>query len=145
LTKRFEAYVTLAATYPQSPLIANVMIRISDHFYRDKNFDVAAQVGEKFLEKFENHQYAPKMAFRVGQCHYKAKEYVRAGEAFDKFAKIFPDDTLCADSVFWSGESYRMANNDRQAFPPLQQVPLGLPVERGGQIRPAAGWRSPIC
>ena len=28
-----EEYVTLAATYPKSPLIANVMVRIMDHFY----------------------------------------------------------------------------------------------------------------
>jgi TolA-binding protein len=111
-----EAYVTLAATYPNSPLIASVMIRISDHFYREKNYDVAAQVGEKFLEKFEGHQYAPKIAFLVGQCYYKAKEFPLAGSAFDRFAKIFPDDALCSDALFWSGESFRMGNNNREAF-----------------------------
>ncbi len=34
------------------------MIRICDHFYKKENFKVAAQVGEKFLEKFESHKYA---------------------------------------------------------------------------------------
>jgi len=111
-----EAYVTLAATYPQSPLLANVMIRISEHFYRTEQFDVAAQVGEKFLERFDGHQWAPRMAFRVGQCYYKAKQYQDAGKAFDGFAKTFPDDGLCADSLFWSGEAFRMANNDREAY-----------------------------
>ena len=51
-----EAYVTLAATYPKSPLIANVMIRICDYFYKNEKYEVAAQVGEKFLERFEGHQ-----------------------------------------------------------------------------------------
>lgn len=111
-----EAYVTLAATYPKSPLIANVMVRISDHFYKKENYKVAAQVGEKFLERFEGHKWAPKMAFRVGQCFYKNKEYVKAGEAFDRFAKIFPEDALSSDSLFWSGESYRMGSNMKQAF-----------------------------
>ena len=111
-----EAYVTLAATYPKNPLIANVMIRISEHFYRGEQFDVAAQVGEKFLDRFESHQWAPRMAFRVGQCYYKAQEYPKAGSAFDRFAKIFPDDALCSDSLFWSGESFRMGKNNAEAF-----------------------------
>jgi TolA-binding protein len=111
-----EAYVTLAATYPRSPLIAKVMIRISDHFYKNEEFPIAAQVGKKFLEKFEGHQHASRMAFRVGQCYYKAEEFRTAGDSFDLFAKTFPDDELAADSLFWSGESFRMGNNDREAF-----------------------------
>lgn len=111
-----EAYVTLAATYPKSPLIANVMIRISERFYRDQNFEVAAQVGEKFLERFEGHEWGPRMAFRIGQCYYKAKQYRPASLAFDRFAKQFPDDALASDALFWSGESFRMANNNPLAF-----------------------------
>lgn len=111
-----EAYVTLAATYPKSPLIANVMVRICEYFYKKENFKVAAQVGEKFLERFEGHKWAPKMAFRVGQCHFKNKDYVKAGDAFDRFAKNFHEDLLAADSMFWSGESFRMGNNMKQAF-----------------------------
>ena len=111
-----EAYVTLAATHPKSPLIPNVMIRISDYFYKHEKFDVAAQVGEKFLERFETHQHAPRMAFRVGQCHFKSKQYATAGKAFDKFCETFPKDALVGDAFFWAGESYRMGNNNRQAF-----------------------------
>lgn len=111
-----EAYVTLAATYPKSPLIANVMIRISEYFYRAEKYEVAAQVGQKFMERFEAHEWAPRMAFRVGQCYYKDKQYTKAGSAFDNFAKVFPDDGLCADSLFWAGESYRMANSVSNAF-----------------------------
>lgn len=111
-----EAYVTLAATYPKSPLIANVMIRISERFYKVQNYKVAAQVGEKFCERFEGHEWAPRMAFRVGQCYYKDKDYMKAASSFDKFVKIFPDDALAGDSLFWSGESYRMASNNSLAF-----------------------------
>ena len=75
-----EAYVTLAATYPKSPLVASVMIRVGDHFYKKEQFDVAAQIGEKFVEKFEGHQHASRMAFRVGQCRYKAGRFTEAGE-----------------------------------------------------------------
>lgn len=111
-----ESYVTLAATYPKSPLIASVMIRISDYFYKAEEYDVAAQVGEKFLERFEGHQHASRIAFRVGQCAYKAETFTEAGAAFDRFTKVFPDDELAPDAWFWSGESYRMANNNRFAF-----------------------------
>lgn len=111
-----EAYVTLAATHPKSPLIPNVMIRISDYFYKKESFEIAAQVGEKFLERFQGHQHAPRMAFRVGQCYFKSKLYKKAGESFDMFAKIFPDDALCADSLFWAGEAFRMGGSNREAF-----------------------------
>jgi TolA-binding protein len=111
-----EAYVTLAATHPKSPLIPNVMIRISDYFYKTEKYDISAQVGEKFLERFNAHQHAPRMAFRVGQCYYKSKKYLQAGKSFDTFAKVFPDDALCADSLFWAGESFRMGGSNREAF-----------------------------
>ena len=111
-----EAYVALAATYPQSPLVANVMIRIADHFFKKEQFDVAAQVGERFVEKFEGHQHAPRMAFRIGQCHYKAGKFMEAGKAFDSFARVFAEDKLSSEALFWAGESYRMANNARMAY-----------------------------
>jgi TolA-binding protein len=56
------------------------------------------------------------MAFRVGQCYYKDKQYTEAAASFDRFAKVFPDDELCSDALFWSGESFRMASNNSQAF-----------------------------
>ncbi|MFM7846833.1 MAG: tetratricopeptide repeat protein [Planctomycetota bacterium] len=111
-----EAYVTLAATHPRSPLIPNVMIRISDHFYKTEQYAIAAQVGEKFLERFTGHQHGPRMAFRVGQCYYKGKLYLKAGQSFDRFGKVFPDDNLAADALFWSGESFRLAANNLEAF-----------------------------
>tara|TARA_Y100001934_G_scaffold82133_2_gene101859 strand:+ start:1126 stop:8880 length:7755 start_codon:yes stop_codon:yes gene_type:complete len=111
-----EAYVTLAATYPKSPLIASVMIRISDHFYKSENYEIAAQVGEKFLEKFEGHEHAQRMAFRIGQAFYKNEEFKKAGDSFDRFMKLFPEDALSADALFWSGESYRMGNDNQLAF-----------------------------
>jgi len=118
--KRFddalEAYVTLASTYPKSPLIANAMIRINEYFYRSENFVIAEQVGIKFVERFDSHQWAPKMAFRVGQCRYKSEKFVDAASAFDDFVKKFPDDKLCSEALFWSGESYRMGKNDPLAF-----------------------------
>lgn len=111
-----EAYVTLAATYPKSALVASVMIRVGDHFYKKEQFDVAAQIGEKFVEKFEGHEHASRMAFRVGQCRYKAGKFMDAGKAFDRFARVFAEDKLCADALFWAGESYRMGNNNRLAY-----------------------------
>ena len=56
------------------------------------------------------------MAFRVGQCYYKDEQFKKGAEAFDAFVKRFPDDPLAADSLFWSGESFRMANDVPQAF-----------------------------
>ena len=111
-----ESYVTLAATYPKSPLIANVMVRISDHFYKKENYVISANVGEKFLEKFESHEWGPRIAFRVGQCYYKGKQFQKSSKAFDNFAKNYPDDQLAADALFWSGESHRMSGQLQVAF-----------------------------
>ena len=128
-----EAYVTLAATYPKSPLIPNVMIRISDYFYKHERYQVAAQVGEKFLERFQTHQHAPKLAFRVGQCYYKSKKYAVAGKSFDQFAKLFPDDALCADALFWSGESFRLGGNNNEAFRRYNRCRWDYPSSEGAK------------
>lgn len=88
------------------------MVRISEHFYKAENFKVAAQVGEKFLEKFDGHKWAPKMAFRVGQCYYKDKQYAKAAKTFDRFAKTFREDPLGSDAMFWAGESYNKCRWD---------------------------------
>jgi TolA-binding protein len=68
------------------------------------------------MERFEGHEWAPRMAFRVGQCYYKGEDFLKAGGAFDVFAKVFPDDQLCSDALFWAGESYRMGNQVSEAF-----------------------------
>jgi len=93
-----------------------VMIRISDYFYGKENYEIAAQVGEKFLERFDTHEYASRIAFRVGQSYYKGKLYPKASKAFDQFNKQFPEDALTADALFWAGESFRMGNNAAEAF-----------------------------
>ena len=56
------------------------------------------------------------MAFRIGQAFYKSEDYQKAGDSFDRFMKLFPEDELSADALFWSGEAYRMANNNQLAF-----------------------------
>jgi TolA-binding protein len=106
----------LAASHPNSPLIASAMIRVSDYFYKNQTFQVAAQVGEKFLEKFTGHQHAARMAFRVGQCYYKLEDFIKAADTFDRFVKVFPDDELAADALFWAGESYREGRKHPEAF-----------------------------
>jgi TolA-binding protein len=112
-----EEYVTLAATYPKSPLIANVMLRICDYFfYQTKDYPVSANVAEKFANRFPGHQWAPKMAFRIGQAYHKAEDFKKSALAFDDFVKRFPDDELAAYALFWSGESYRMSKNVPLAF-----------------------------
>ena len=68
------------------------------------------------MDRFGDHEFAPKMAFRWGQCHYKAEKFAEAGGVFDLFAKKFPDDALCAQALFWAGESYRSASNVQNAF-----------------------------
>jgi TolA-binding protein len=129
--------VTLAATYPKSPLIANVMIRIMDHFYNntDKadNYEVAAQVGRKFLEKFEGHEWAPKVAFRVGQAYYKYERFAEAGKAFDEFAKVFPDNELASDAIFWAGESFWKAKNNADAYRRYQMCRWKYPASEAAK------------
>jgi TolA-binding protein len=77
---------------------------------------VAASVGAKFLERFPNHEWTPKMAFRIGQCRYKLEEFIKGGKSFDAFAKRFPEQELTAQALFWAGESYRMGKDIPNAF-----------------------------
>jgi len=51
--------------------------------------------------------------FNLGMAYYKGEEYGDASMAFDNFAKLFPDDTLTSDALFWAGESYRQGNQQQ--------------------------------
>ena len=132
-----EAYVTLAATYPENPLIASVMIRISEHFYQREEYVNAASVGREVPRPVRLPPLRPnRLAFRVGQCYYKAEEFPRAGDSFDAFVKKFPDDELTPQALFWSGESPPHGQQRPRRLPPLQPLPLGLPRIRRRQILP---------
>ena len=132
--RALEEYVTLAATHPKSPLIPKTMIRINEYFYKRENYKIAAKVAEKFMDRFSNHEAAPKMGFRWGQCHYKDENYTKAAEVFDLFIKKFPDDNLSAQSVFWSGESWRMAKNVPQAFRRYNRCRWDFPESEAAQF-----------
>ncbi len=67
------------------------------------------------------------MAFRVGQCYYKDKQFTKAAETFKRLAKQFHDDQLGADALFWSGESYRMGNNMKGAFQQYNKCQFDYP------------------
>ena len=61
-------------------------------------------------------------------AYYKGEECGDAGMAFDNFAKLFPDDTLTADALFWAGESYRQGNQDSLAFRRYNQCRWDFPA-----------------
>ena len=77
---------------------------------------MAARVSGKFIERFPEHELASRMAFRWGQCHYKQEAFDDAAARFEDFAKRYPDDPLCAEALFWAGESYRMDKDVPMAF-----------------------------
>ena len=85
------------------------------------------------MDRFSDHEAAPKMGFRWGQCHYKGENYVKAAEVFDHFVKKFPDDNLSAQSIFWAGESWRMANNVPQAFRRYNRCRWDFPESEAAQ------------
>ena len=66
--------------------------------------------------------------FNRGMAYYKGEEYGDAGMAFDNFAKLFPDDTLTSDALFWAGESYRQGNHDSLAFRRYNQCRWDFPT-----------------
>jgi len=66
--------------------------------------------------------------FNLGMAYYKGEECGDAGMAFDNFVKLFPDDTLTADALFWAGESYRQGNLDSLAFRRYNQCRWDFPA-----------------
>ena len=66
--------------------------------------------------------------FNRGMAYYKGEEYGDAGMAFDNFAKLFPDDTLTSDALFWAGESYRQGNQNSLAFRRYNQCRWDFPT-----------------
>ena len=52
----------------------------------------------------------------TGQCHCKQEAFEDVAARFKDFAKRYPDDPLCAEALFWAGESFRMDKDVPMAF-----------------------------
>jgi TolA-binding protein len=109
-------YVSLAYTWPDSPLVANVIVRIAEYFYTRKEFPTAAEVAKKFVERFPQHDWAERMLFRAAQCWFKADQFAKAGTEFDLLVENYPRSTFRPDALFWAGESYRSGGQLETAY-----------------------------
>ena len=83
------------------------------------------------MERFDSHQHAARIAFRVGQCYYKDEGYIKAGGSFDQFAKRFPGTVIFTGC--WPGfvagcrDSFRVRELIGVGFRPRPKTSLGNP------------------
>ncbi len=137
-----EEYVRLAYTYPDNPLIAKCMVRLNDYFFKINKFQVAANICGQFLEQYGEHELAPKIAFRQGQCYFKAAEtpvregepktdpkanYFLAAKAFDVLVERYTDSDLRPDAMFWAGRAYHEAGEEALAYRRYRRVTWDFP------------------
>jgi len=138
MEKAMEEYVRLAYTYPDNPLIAKCMVRLADYFYKSSRFVVAANICRQFLDQYGEHEWAPKIAFRMGQAYFKAgeaaaaeggeskggkggatdagKHFIAAAKAFDLLVERYVDSDLRADAMFWAGQGYHKGGDPASAY-----------------------------
>jgi TolA-binding protein len=127
-------YVTLAYTWPDSPLVANVVVRIAEYFYNKKEFPTAAEVSKKFVERFPQHEWAERMLFRAAQCRFKADQFLKAADEFDLLVENYPRSTFRPDAIFWAGESLRSGGKLESAYRRYKRVTWDYPESEAAKF-----------
>lgn len=154
MEKACEEYVRLAYTYPENPLIAKCMVRLTSYFYNSRKYVVAANIAGQFLEQYESHEFAPQVAYQRGQAFYRAAEaamkeegqtnatgstkglkisataaehYLAAAKCFDTLVERYVDSDLRPEAMFWAGQCYHKGGDPVSAYRRYRRVTWDFP------------------
>ena len=102
--KAVEAFVNLAYFHKDSPLVADAMLILAQHFSKQKLYKPAIGVGEAFIRKFPEHEKTANVYLRLAGWLIMEKDLKRAVEVLEQAEKSLPDSTLMPAFVYWHAD-----------------------------------------
>lgn len=147
LDNALDAYVELTYSYPRSPLVSDAIIRLAQHFYRTKEFEVAGKIFGNFQTRHPDHDLAAKALFLSAQSFMKGAEERRAllegrtdekardwmKEAIGKFEMLlgaYEDKDLRAESMYWLSDCYIKSQDMKNAYITLKRLTWDYPESK---------------
>lgn len=113
-----DSYVLLAYHHAEDPLVPSAMIRIMNHFARQKRWLDAYAVAERFTVRFPRHEQAGAAALKAGQWLIAAEKVDDALTWFASAQKAFAtNDKAMAGLLYWQAATllqHRRGGRDSQ-------------------------------
>jgi len=99
----------LAADYPESSYAAEAGFQQGEALFAAKKWSDAAIAYRAVTENYATSESAPLAWYQLGAALYNAESFTDAATAFDRAATL--KSSVAVESLFWSGESLRRAEN----------------------------------
>ncbi len=142
-----DAYVELTYSYPRSPQVPDAILRLAQHFYKTKEFEVAGKIFGNFQTRNPDHDLAAKALFLSAQSFFKGAEERKVAlggqydakandwllDAIGKFEKLigtYEDKDLKSESMYWLGDCYIKKNDMKNAYITLKRLTWDYPESK---------------
>lgn len=130
-----EEYVKITYKYPNNPLVADVIIRLGQYFWRIEKYQVAGDVFKSFYERFKNHRLSSRALLLAGQSYIKAKQYTEAIDTLNELVKAFADDKVVrSEAMYWLADSYMQVKNNKDAYKTFKKLTWDYPETKWAKM-----------
>ncbi|NQT18214.1 MAG: tetratricopeptide repeat protein, partial [Planctomycetes bacterium] len=99
-----ECFVNLAYHHSDSPLVAESMLAMAQHFSNNKRYKAAAGVGNAFVNKFPGHEKTGNMYLRLAGWLIVEKKHPSAIELLEEAEKVLPDSPNMPAFLYWHAD-----------------------------------------
>jgi len=104
MKRAIECFVNLAYHHGDSPLVADAMLTLAQHFSSKKQYKAAAGVGYAFVRKFPGHEKAGNVYLRLAGWLIVEKKYRQAIDVLDEAEKALPDSPNMPAFLYWHAD-----------------------------------------
>ncbi|GAK50983.1 lytic transglycosylase catalytic [Candidatus Moduliflexus flocculans] len=115
-------YNQLRKQYPKSQQAASVIYLQGKELELQGRFKEALQEFNVFLTAFPENGLKSEVAWYVGWCHYRLRQYQAAFNAFERFARVYKKSYLYPEALYWAARSAEQINAYSKAAAFYQQL-----------------------
>ena len=130
-----EEYVKITYKYPNNPLVADVIIRLGQYFWRIEQFEVAGDVFKSFQDRFSDHKLSSRAMLLSGQSYIKAKMHEKAVEVLNDLVTVYADDkTVRSEAMYWLADSYYNQKNMTESYKTFKNLTWDYPETKWAKM-----------
>jgi TolA-binding protein len=113
LEKAIESFVNLAYHHEESPLVADAMLSLAQHFSKKKLYVQAIGIGDAFVRKFPRHQKTPSVYLRLAGWLILKERLQRAVEVLEEAEELLPSSPYMPAFLYWHADCLFKLHNPR--------------------------------
>jgi soluble lytic murein transglycosylase len=94
------------SAYPRSPFAEEALNNLATHYILNDEDPAAEQVFLEMLDRYPTGRYAERASWRAGWWAYRATDYRRAIDIFERASANFPRSDYRPPWLYWSARAY---------------------------------------